>query len=77
MIAHDVCSLARLLVIQVVVDETLPAKNGPHELAPTLLQHLPPYSVAAVVSLSRRWDFATPCLPVDWSIRCLLAVAHN
>lgn len=37
---------------QVVVDETLSASTGPHEDAPGILQHLPPYSVAAVVRVA-------------------------
>lgn len=38
-----------LFAYQVVVDETLSARTGPHENAPGILQQLPPYSVAAAV----------------------------
>lgn len=39
-----------LFAYQVVVDETLSARTGPHENAPGILQQLPAYSVAAAVS---------------------------
>ena len=38
-----------LFAYQVVVDETLSARTGPHDNAPGILQQLPPYSVAAAV----------------------------
>lgn len=43
-----------LFAYQVVVDETLSARTGPHENAPGILQQLPPYSVAAAVSQKAR-----------------------
>ncbi|CAM9490631.1 unnamed protein product, partial [Laminaria digitata] len=45
-----------LFAYQVVVDETLSASTGPHQDAPGILQHLPPYSVAAVATFLETGD---------------------
>eukprot|EP00903_Cladosiphon_okamuranus_P021614 g19873.t1 len=45
-----------LFAYQVVVDETLSARTGPHENAPGILQQLPPYSVAAAATFLETGD---------------------
>lgn len=53
MVQRDVMTPSLPVEPQVVVDDTLAATTGPHEKAPGVMQHLPPYSVAAVVSIER------------------------
>ncbi|CAM9245733.1 unnamed protein product [Phaeothamnion confervicola] len=47
-----------LFAYQVVVEESLPARVGPHDLAPEMAQELPPFSVAAVTQVVETADGA-------------------